>query len=199
MPAVLDRSAVITQHTYNGETLGKRIADLPARLLPFGRREREPFRLSPSCFFGRLYTQFRLGGYFYALRGVIFFCQLSILIPVIVLKIKKYAFGFIIGLINALFGAGGGMIAVPFLKKCGLSQKQAQATAICVILPLTVLSAAVYLLRGYFRLSDAAPFILFGFPGTLLGTVMLSKMKNSLLQSIFSLFMLWAGFRLVVG
>lgn len=30
MPAVLDRSAVITQHTYNGETLGKRIADLPA-------------------------------------------------------------------------------------------------------------------------------------------------------------------------
>ena len=72
MPAVLDCSAVITQHTYNGETLGKRIADLPARLLPFGRREREPFRLSPSCFFGRLYTQFRLGGYFYVLRGVIF-------------------------------------------------------------------------------------------------------------------------------
>ena len=29
LPAVLDCSAVITQHTYNGETLGKRIADLP--------------------------------------------------------------------------------------------------------------------------------------------------------------------------
>ena len=72
-PAVLDRSAVITQHTYNGETLGKRIADLPVRLsrvepnMPekfalkvalssiflslSGRREREPFRLSPSCSF----------------------------------------------------------------------------------------------------------------------------------------------------
>ncbi len=117
----------------------------------------------------------------------------------IILKIKKYVFGFLIGLINALFGAGGGMIAVPFLKKSGLSQKQAQATAICVILPLTVLSAAIYLIRGYFKLSDATPFILFGFPGALLGTILLSKMKNSLLQSVFSLFMLWAGFRLVVG
>lgn len=112
---------------------------------------------------------------------------------------KKYIFGFLIGLVNAVFGAGGGMIAVPFLKKCGLSQKQAQATAICVILPLTVLSAAIYLFRGYLRLSDAGLFILFGFPGALLGTVLLSKMKNSLLQSVFSLFMLWAGFRLVVG
>lgn len=73
MPAVLDRSAVITQHTYNGETLGKRIADLPDKLSRVeptaledltlktalssvllslsGRREREPFRLSPSCSF----------------------------------------------------------------------------------------------------------------------------------------------------
>ena len=113
--------------------------------------------------------------------------------------IQSIVCGVLIGFICGFIGAGGGMIAVPFLKKCGLSQKQAQATAICVILPLTVLSAAVYLLRGYFRLWDAAPFILFGFPGTLLGTVLLSKMKNSLLQSVFSLFMLWAGFRLVVG
>ena len=115
------------------------------------------------------------------------------------MKIKKYASGFLIGLVNALFGAGGGMIAVPFLKKSGLSQKQAQATAICVILPLTILSAAIYLFRGYFRLSDATPFVLLGFPGAVLGTVILSKMKNSLLQNIFSLFMLWAGFRMVVG
>ena len=58
------------------------------------------------------------------------------------MKTKKYLFGFLIGIVNALFGAGGGMIAVPFLRTLGLSQKQAQATAICVILPLTVVSAS---------------------------------------------------------
>ena len=198
MPAVLDRSAVITQHTYNGETLGKRIADLPRG---FCRSDEGSVNLSgyhhPAFSAGYIRSSGSAG--IFMPFGALFFCPLSILIPVMVLKTKKYAFGFIIGLINALFGAGGGMIAVPFLKKCGLSQKQAQATAICVILPLTVLSAAIYLLRGYFRLSDAVPFILFGFPGTLVGTVLLSKMKNSLLQSVFSLFMLWAGFRLVVG
>lgn len=115
------------------------------------------------------------------------------------MKTKKYFFGFLIGIVNALFGAGGGMIAVPFLKTLGLSQKQAQATAICVILPLTVVSAVIYYVRGYFTLSDAAPFLLFGFPGAILGTLLLSKLKNSFLQTIFSVFMLWAGFRMAVG
>jgi len=123
----------------------------------------------------------------------------SILSSVIVLKIKKYIFGFLIGLVNALFGAGGGMIAVPFLKTLGLSQKQAQATAICIILPLTLVSIVIYLKRDYFSVSDAAPFLLFGFPGALLGTLLLSKLNNSFLQGLFSVFMLWAGFRMVVG
>lgn len=122
-----------------------------------------------------------------------------ILITVIDLKFKKILFGFLIGLVNALFGAGGGMIAVPFLKSLGLSQKQAQATAICVILPLTVISVAVYFKREYFSFSDALPFLLSGFPGAIFGTLLLSKLKNSFLQNLFSLFMLWAGFRLVTG
>ncbi len=117
----------------------------------------------------------------------------------IALKIKNCFFGFLIGLVNALFGAGGGMIAVPFFKKLGLSQKESQATAICVILPLTLVSAAIYLFRGYVSLSDAKPFLFFGFLGALCGTKLLSKLNNSFLQGVFSLFMLWAGFRLVSG
>lgn len=116
-----------------------------------------------------------------------------------ILKIKKIVFGFLIGVVNALFGAGGGMIAVPFLKSCGLSQKEAQATAICVILPLTVISAGIYLFRGYFSLSDASGFLLFGGAGAIIGTLLLSKLNNTLLQAVFSFFMLWAGIRMVTG
>lgn len=116
----------------------------------------------------------------------------------IFLKIKKYFFGFAIGLINALLGAGGGMLAVPFLKSRGLSQKQSQATAICIILPLSIVSCVIYYMRGYFAFGDAYKFILFGFPGVLVGTRLLSKMKNSILQGAFSIFMLWAGIRLIM-
>ena len=57
--------------------------------------------------------------------------------------------GLAIGIINGLLGAGGGMIAVPLLQKLGLDRKQAHANAVAVILPITVLSAVLYLVNGY--------------------------------------------------
>ena len=61
------------------------------------------------------------------------------------MKIKKHikpaAFGVAVGLVNGVFGAGGGMLAVPLLKKSGLDQKQSHANAVAVILPITVISA----------------------------------------------------------
>lgn len=113
-------------------------------------------------------------------------------------KLKVYFAGMAIGFINALFGAGGGMIAVPLLRSMGSSQKQAQATAICVILPLTLISSAVYLKSGYVTLSQALPFLPFGVLGAIFGTTLLKKVSNSLLKKIFALFMLWAGIRMVM-
>ena len=53
------------------------------------------------------------------------------------------------GLANGFFGGGGGSVFVPLLTRtCGLNQRQAFATSVAVILPLCVLSAAVYLFRG---------------------------------------------------
>ena len=57
--------------------------------------------------------------------------------------------GAVIGAINGLFGAGGGMLAVPVLTYvAGLSEKKAHATAIAVILPLCAVGAAVYAAKG---------------------------------------------------
>ena len=49
--------------------------------------------------------------------------------------IKSGAFGGIIGFLNGLLGAGGGMVAVPVLKK-EMDTKQAHATSIAVIIPI---------------------------------------------------------------
>ena len=54
---------------------------------------------------------------------------------VILLK-SVYIFGFLIGFINSLLGAGGGMIAVPLLKRSSLSQGKHTQVPIAVILPL---------------------------------------------------------------
>ena len=114
-------------------------------------------------------------------------------------KVKKYLIASSIGFINAVFGAGGGMIAVPYLKSLGLPQKNAQATAISVIFPLTLVSSFVYLKRGYVTFSDALPFLPAGVLGAVAGTRLLPKMKDSVLKIMFSFFMIWAGLRLITG
>ena len=117
-------------------------------------------------------------------------------------KIKKslitYPLAFLTGIINSLLGAGGGMVAVPLLKKTGFSQKSAQANAIAIILPITVLSAVVYLWRGSVAVGDALPYIPGGLLGAIIGTKLLKKLSNKWLCRIFGGFMLWAGVRLLM-
>ena len=118
------------------------------------------------------------------------------------MKMKKWktaGCGVLIGLCNALFGAGGGLLAVPYFKACGLRQKQAQALSLAVTLPLTAVSAFVYLRRGYVKLSDAMRFVLPGLCGAAVGTFLLKKSRDRALHGAFALLLLWAGVRLVMG
>lgn len=110
---------------------------------------------------------------------------------------KDAAAGFLIGLCNALLGAGGGLLAVPYFRKNGHTQKKAQMLSLCVTLPLSALSAAVYLLRGYVTLSDALPFVPFGVLGALAGTFVFKKSPDNLLHLLFALLLLWAGIRML--
>ncbi len=103
-----------------------------------------------------------------------------------------------IGFVNALLGAGGGMLAVPVLKKSGLSQKQAHINAVAVILPISVLSAALYMKNGYVTLADAYIYLPTGLLGALLGTFLMKKISPLWLKRIFGAFMVYAGIRLLI-
>ena len=113
-------------------------------------------------------------------------------------KLKNIGGGVIIGIVNGLLGAGGGMLAVPLLKKSGLNQKEAHATSIALILPLSVISAVTYLLKGSVVLGDAVPYLLPGALGAVLGAFLLNKISDKWLRKIFGIFMIWAGFRLLM-
>lgn len=112
--------------------------------------------------------------------------------------LKPTILGLGVGFINGVFGAGGGMLAVPILKSEGLSQKSAHANAVAVILPITVLSAVLYLVKGSVSLADSLAFIPTGLIGSVIAAFALQKFSNKWLQKIFAVFMIYAGVRLLL-
>ena len=108
------------------------------------------------------------------------------------------AAGIAIGAVNGLLGAGGGMIAVPLLLKSGLKRKEAHANAVAVILPITLLSAVLYIIKGYVTVKASLIFIPTGIAGALLGTYCLKKISPLWLKRIFGAFMVYAGVRLLL-
>lgn len=112
--------------------------------------------------------------------------------------LKNGVQGIAVGLVNGVFGAGGGMLAVPLLKKSGLDQKSAHANAVAVILPITVISAILYILKGKVALSDSFTYIPTGLIGAVIATFALKKISNKWLRRIFGVFMIYAGIRLLI-
>lgn len=112
--------------------------------------------------------------------------------------LKLSLWGIAVGIANGAFGAGGGMVAVPVLKKFGKNQKSAQENAVAVILPITVISAAIYLFKGYMSITDSLIYLPTGLIGALLGTYIIGKISPVWLKIIFGAFMVYAGGRLLL-
>jgi len=109
-------------------------------------------------------------------------------------KILLIVFGAVVGIANGFFGGGGGMIVVPVLtfilkKPCKVSH----ATAILIILPVTLASSIVYLVKGYFSLSLFLPTGIGVVLGGIIGAILLGKFKSKIIGYIFSFVMFLAG------
>ena len=111
-------------------------------------------------------------------------------------KVLLIISGCVVGLINGLFGGGGGMLVVPTLiyliKK---PVKVAHATAILIILPTTLASALVYLFQGRFELLNGRLVSGGVIAGGAIGALFLGKLNPKLCGIVFSLIMLFAGIR----
>lgn len=112
-------------------------------------------------------------------------------------RISDFLLCFCSGLFNSLFGSGGGIISVTYLKRKKLSQKNAQATALTASLVLSVISCGYYLYCGYFSFNDSLRYLPFGIIGALFGSFLLAKIPDKLLKKLFALFILWAGARMI--
>ena len=102
------------------------------------------------------------------------------------------------GLVNGLFGAGGGMVLVPLLIGFGkLEDKKAFSSAISIILPMCLVSLAVYWQQGVFPGSGALPYLAGGLLGGLAGGLLFRRVTPRFLHRFFGLVILWGGLRLL--
>ena len=117
-------------------------------------------------------------------------------------KCKRTAIGLVTGFANGLFGSGGGTIVVPAMERfLGEEEHKAHATAIAVILPLSLLSLGVYLwkadLGAVWRIALWAS--AGGLVGGFVGAKLLQRVSGVWLHRIFGAFMLavvvWFGVR----
>ncbi len=112
-------------------------------------------------------------------------------------KILMSVFGTIIGFINGIFGAGGGMLVVPAFEFVFKKQPEvAHATAILVILPVTLASAIVYIAKGIFDLGLTLSVGSGVVVGGVLGAMLLGKLKAKAVRIIFSILMIFAGIKM---
>ena len=112
--------------------------------------------------------------------------------------VKKFFAGILIGTVNIILGAGGGMLTVPLYKKLGMEQKLAQINAVSTILPITIISSIIYLINGNVNFSDTYIYLIPGLIGSIMGTFVIKKTSNKTLNVIFALFMIWAGVRMFI-
>ncbi len=118
-------------------------------------------------------------------------------------KIKKERIlsvmaGSLAGVINGLFGGGGGMIVVPFLTLLlNRNSQRAHATAILIILPLSIISALFYASFGSFDVGIGLPVLVGVVCGGVLGAFLLKKLSSKWVTGIFSIVMLAAGVKML--
>lgn len=106
---------------------------------------------------------------------------------------QRITCGVVVGAANSLFGGGGGMIAVPMLAKTGMENKRAHATAILLILPVSLLSFILYAVKGFYEPSVLIPTAIGVTAGGLLGASLLGKLPEKTVNLIFAVLQLVAG------
>ena len=106
--------------------------------------------------------------------------------------------GSVAGICNGLLGGGGGMIVVPMLTYVLKKENHvSHATAILIILPMSIISGVMYLIFGSFEFSSGLPTTLGVIVGGVIGAFLLKKISSKGLTILFSVVMMTAGVKML--
>ncbi|MBE6888068.1 MAG: sulfite exporter TauE/SafE family protein [Ruminococcaceae bacterium] len=108
-------------------------------------------------------------------------------------KMKKVMAGGISGFFNGLFGSGGGVVAVMFLRNIIGDEKKAHASATLMILIMSIASFVLYALYGHIDWQTGFKLVPGGIIGALIGTFALKNIRNTKLKKLFALVLVISG------
>lgn len=111
--------------------------------------------------------------------------------------------GLISGVINGVFGTGGGIVLVFLLsgllnEKKGYSPRDAFATVIAIVLPMSLLSAYFYVRDESVSFSSASDYLLPAALGGITGALLLDKINLKFLKKLFALLVVYAGIKMMM-
>lgn len=113
--------------------------------------------------------------------------------------VKTALIGFITGLVNGIFGSGGGTILVPCLVfLMDIEDHKAHATAISIILPLSLISSFIYFSYDVVDLTLTLKVAIGSVIGAIVGSSILNRFSVNALRKIFGIFMIIAAVRMVL-
>jgi uncharacterized membrane protein YfcA len=108
------------------------------------------------------------------------------------------AFGFLAGAAAGLLGVGGGTLIIPFLTLVvGVSQHQAEATSLLVILPTAIVATIVLRRKGIGDAGLALRIGALGAIGGVLGALAALAVPAHVLRYAFALLLVAAAVRLL--
>ena len=116
----------------------------------------------------------------------------------VALLLALVAVGAASGMLAGLLGVGGGVLLVPFLVLAvGMSQHEAEATSLLVVLPTAVVASLTLWRRGVGDLPDALAMGVVGAAGAAAGALVALSLPGAALRTVFAVFVGLVGVRLV--
>ena len=113
--------------------------------------------------------------------------------------IKKICIGILSGFTTGLFATGGGTILIPafvyFLKK---KKKEARATAICCVLPATIVSFIFYYKDKYVDFKIGILAAIGGIIGAFIGGKLLKKLSDRILKICYIIFLIYVSIKFII-
>jgi len=113
-------------------------------------------------------------------------------------KIFLIVIGFFAGMISGFFGAGGGLLLVPFFDKIlKINPAKSRANAIFIILFFVIVSSFFYFKTDNINFGLGIKCALGGIIGSFIGSKLLIKLDGKILNLIFIIFLFYSGIRLL--
>ena len=107
--------------------------------------------------------------------------------------------GFIAGMISGFFGAGGGLILVPYMTLLLKEDEvKARATTIMCIFFMVLTSSFFYFKADFVDWNLAFKCAIGGIIGGIIGSKLLINLSKKILQILFIIFLLYAGIKMII-